>query len=397
MSSKNSPVGDEKHGSPDGLRRQRLFTPGPTPIPEKVQAAMAGTPVYHRGPEFPALLRNAVEGLQEVFPTAYDVFLLSCSGTGVMEAAVANTLCAGDRALVVQAGQFGARWTDLCRAYGVEVVESEFPWGEAVDPQVVAEALREDPGLRVVFATHSETSTGVLHDIASIGEIVRGTGALLVVDGVSSVAAHPLPPEAWNVDLVVTASQKGLMLPPGMGIAAVGPRVWKAYRRCRLPKYYWDLEHYRTAMVQGRAPATLPVTLLTGLRAALQMLREEGIRNVWARHARHALAVRRSAAALGLTCFARRPSNALTAIVLPESVDGLALMEHMRRECGVVVGGGLGDYRGRMVRVSNMGHMDDAGILEAVGAFEAGLRETGWEFEVGAGVEAAQCALTAES
>lgn len=358
---------------------------------------MAGTPVYHRGPEFPALLRNAVEGLQEVFPTAYDVFLLSCSGTGVMEAAVANTLCAGDRALVVQAGQFGARWTDLCMAYGVEVVESEFPWGEAVDPQVVAEALRDDPGLRVVFATHSETSTGVLHDVASIGEIVRGTGALLVVDGVSSVAAHPLPLEAWNVDLAVTASQKGLMLPPGMGIAAVGPRVWKAHLRCRLPKYYWDLERYRTSQEQGRAPATLPVTLLAGLRAALQMLRAEGIRNVWARHARHALAVRRSAAALGLTCFARRPSNALTAIVLPESVDGLALTDYMRRECGVVVGGGLGDYRGRMVRISNLGHVDDAGILEAVGAFEAGLRKAGWGFEVGAGIEAAQCALTAES
>ena len=397
MSSKNSPVGDEKHGSPDGLKRQRLFTPGPTPIPEKVQAAMAGTPVYHRGPEFPALLRNAVEGLQEVFPTAYDVFLLSCSGTGAMEAAVANTLCAGDRALVVQAGQFGARWTDLCRAYGVEVVEREFPWGEAVDPQVVAEALRDDPGLRAVFATHSETSTGVLHDIAAIGETVRETDALFVVDGVSSVAAHPLPLEAWNVDLAVTASQKGLMLPPGLGIAAVGPRVWKAHGSSRLPKYYWDLEGYRRSMAEGRAPATLPVTLLAGLRAALQMLRAEGIRNVWARHARHARAVRRSAAALGLTCFARRPSNALTAIVLPESVDGLALTDYMRRECGVVVGGGLGDYRGRMVRISNLGHVDDAGILVAVGALEAGLRETGWEFEAGAGVEAAQCALTAES
>ena len=357
---------------------------------------MAGTPVYHRGPEFPALLRNAVEGLQEVFPTSYDVFLLSCSGTGVMEAAVANTLCAGDRALVVQAGQFGARWTDLCRAYGVEVVEREFPWGEAVDPQVVAEALRDDPGLRVVFATHSETSTGVLHDVASIGEILSDTEALFVVDGVSSVGAHPLPLEACNVDLAVTASQKGLMLPPGMGMAAVGPRVWKAHGRSRLPKFYWNLEDYRTSMSEGRAPATLPVTLLAGLRAVLQMLREEGIPRVWERHARHARAVRGSAAALGLTCFARRPSNALTAILLPGSVDGVALTEYMRRECGVVVGGGLGEYRGRMVRVSNLGYVDDTGILEAVTALEIGLRQTGWEFEAGAGVKAAQDALTAE-
>lgn len=358
---------------------------------------MAGTPVYHRGPDFPELLLNAVEGLQQVFPTSCDVFLLSCSGTGVMEAAVANTLCAGDRALVVHAGQFGARWTDLCRAYGVEVVEREFPWGEAVDPQVVAEALRDDPGLRVVFATHSETSTGVLHDVASIGETLRETDALFVVDGVSSVAAHPLPLEAWNVDLAVTASQKGLMLPPGMGMAAVGPRVWKARERSRLPKYYWDLADYRRSMAEGRAPATLPLTLLAGLLEALQMLREEGIPRVWERHARHARAVRRSAAAMGLTCFARRPSNALTAILLPGSVDGRALVETMRRKRGVVVGGGLGACRGRMVRVSNLGHVDDAGILEAVSALETGLRETGWNFEAGAGVKAAQRALTAES
>ena len=358
---------------------------------------MAGPPVYHRGPDFPALLREAVAGLKDVFPTSYDVFVLACSGTGVMEAAVANTLGAGDRALVVQAGQFGAQWTDLCRAYGVEVVERGFPWGDAVDPGVVAEVLRDDPGIRVVFATHSETSTGVLHDVASIGAIVEETDALFVVDGVSSLVAHPLPLETWNVDLAVTASQKGLMLPPGMGFAAVGPRVWKARERCLLPKYYWDLGRYRTSLAEGRAPATLPVTLLEGLRAALQMLCEEGIPRVWARHARHAQAVRQSAAALGLTCFARAPSNALTAIVLPEKVDGLALMEFMRRERGVVVGGGLGDYRGRMVRVSNLGHVDDAGILEAVSALECGLRETGWTFDAGAGVKAAQYALTAEA
>ena len=375
------------------MRRQRLFTPGPTPIPERVQAAMSGTPVYHRGPDFPALLRDVVEGLQEVFPTAVDVFVLACSGTGVMEAAVANTLSAGDRALVLNAGHFGRRWTDICRAYGVEVVERGFPWGEAVDPQVVADALRDDPDIRVVFGTHCETSTGVLHDVASIGASVRERDALFVVDGISSVAAHPLPLEAWNVDLAVTASQKGLMLPPGMGFAAVGPRVWQARERCRLPKFYWDLQQYRTSLEEGRAPATLPVTLLAGLQVALQMLREEGIPRVWERHARHARAVRRSAEALGLSCFARRPSNVLTAVVLPERVDGLALLECLRREFNVIVGGGLGEYRGRMVRVSNLGHVDDAGILEVVAALEFGLRKAGWGFDPGIGVEAAQHAL----
>lgn len=354
---------------------------------------MAGPPVYHRGPDFPALLRDTVKGLQEVFPTAADVFVLACSGTGVMEAAVANTLSAGDRALVLEAGHFGRRWADLCRAYGVEVVERGFPWGEAVDPQVVADALRDDPDIRVVFAAHCETSTGVLHDIAAIGALVRERDALFVVDGVSSVAAHPLPLEAWNVDLAVTASQKGLMLPPGMGFAAVDQRAWEARERCRLPKFYWDLRQYRTSLEEGRGPATLPVTLLAGLRVALQMLREEGIPRVWERHARHARAVRMSAEALGLTCFARQPSNVLTAIVLPEKVDGLALMEWLRREFNVIVGGGLGDYRGRMVRISNLGHVDDADILEVVTAFESGLREAGWGFDAGTGVETAQRVL----
>lgn len=358
---------------------------------------MSGTPVYHRGPDFPALLRDVVEGLQEVFPTAVDVFVLACSGSGVMEASIANTLSAGDRALVLNAGHFGRRWTDICRAYGVEVVERGFPWGEAVDPQVVADALRDDPDIRVVFGTHCETSTGVLHDVASIGASVRERDALFVVDGISSVAAHPLRLEAWNVDLAVTASQKGLMLPPGMGFAAVGPRVWQARERCRQPKFYWDLQQYRTSLEEGRAPATLPVTLLAGLQVALQMLREEGIPRVWERHARHARAVRRSAEALGLSCFARRPSNVLTAVVLPERVDGLALLECLRREFNVIVGGGLGEYRGRMVRVSNLGHVDDAGILEVVAALEFGLRKAGWGFEQGAGVEAAQHALNAEN
>ncbi len=373
--------------------RQRLFTPGPTPIPDRVQAAMAAPIVYHRGPDFPPLLQGVVADLKTVFPTPHDLLVLACSGTGAMEAAVANTLARGDRALVVQAGQFGARWAALCRAYGIDVTLLDLPWGAAVDPDAVAETLGKDPSIRAIFATQSETSTGVLHDIPALGAIVRQTDALLIVDGVSSVGAHPLPTAEWGVDLAVTASQKGLMLPPGLGIVTVGPRAWTATKRSDLPRAYWDLGAYRDALLEGRAPATLPVTLLSGLRAALDMLAEEGMEAVWARHARHAQAVRAAADALGLSCFARKPSNALTAIALPDEIDGVALIDCLRTCYGVVIGGGLAHLRGRIVRISNLGHVDDLDILTAVSALELGLKQMNWAFPPGAGAAAAEGAL----
>ena len=358
---------------------------------------MADPIVYHRGVDFPPLLRGVVAGLQEIFPVPHDLFLLACSGTGVMEAALVNTLCRGDRALVVQAGQFGARWTDLCLAYGVEPIVVDLPWGAAVDPNGVAGALRKHPDIRAVFATQSETSTGVLHDVETLGKVVRRTDALLIVDGVSSVGAHPLPAAEWGIDVAVTASQKGLMVPPGVGVISVGPRAWSAAERSDLPKLYWDLKAYRTAMSEGRGPATLPVTLLSGLRAALDMIREEGPEAVWTRHARHARAVQNAAVALGLFRFAARPSNALTAIGLPGGLDGVALMEILRDRYGIVVGGGLAHLRGRIIRISNLGYVDDLDILTAVSALEMGLRKLGWTFQAGAGVAAAEGALGAKT
>ncbi len=354
---------------------------------------MAGPIVYHRGPDFPALLTEVASGLKDVFPTPHDVLILACSGTGAMEAAVVNTLSRADRALVIQAGQFGARWADLCRACGVEVSLLDLPWGSAVDPEDVRRCLARDPPVRAVFATQSETSTGVLHDIEAVGAAVRDTGALLVVDGISSVGAHPLRTDHWGVDVAVTASQKGLMLPPGLGIIAVGPRAWEAARRSDLPRWYWDLPRYREAMGEGRGPATLPVTLLAGLRAALAMIREEGIHAVWSRHARHAGALRAAAGALELSPFAERPSNALTAIRLPDGLDGVALVDTMRSRYGVLIGGGLAHLRGRIVRISNLGYVDDLDILNVVSALEMGLREIGWACQQGAGVAAAEQAL----
>ena len=370
--------------------RQRLFTPGPTPVPERVMAAMAEPLVYHRGPDFPALLRGVVEQLKPVFPTSDDVLLLSASGSGGMEAALVNVLCRGDRALVVQAGQFGAKWTAMCKAYGIEADVIDLPWGKSVDPGQVAERLKSET--RAVFVTQSETSTGALHDIESIACLVRHTDTLLIVDGVSSVVAHPLCTD-WGVDIAITASQKGLGVPPGVAIVAMGQRAWDATKRADLPKNYFDLTAHKTAFAEGRGPATLPVTLIAGMRAALEMICEEGIENTWRRHARHAGAVRSAAKALGLSIFPEHPSNALTAIALPESVDGLKLMAYVQTRFGIVLGGGLAHLRGRAIRISNLGHVDDLDILSVVAALEMGLRAQNWAFAPGAGIAAAEAVL----
>lgn len=375
--------------------KQRLFAPGPTPIPDEVQAAMSAPLVYHRGPDFPDFIREVVDKLKPVFPTQDDVLLLASSGSGAMEVAVVNTLSQGDRALVVQAGQFGAKWTAICKAYGVDVDVLDLPWGEAVDATLVAERLKAHPETRVVFATHSETSTGVLHDIEALGRVVGETDTLLVVDGVSSVIAHPLRTNNWGVDIAVTASQKGLGVPPGVAVVTVSQRAWDVMKQATLPKFYFDLQSYRTALEEGRGPATLPMTLMAGMRASLDLIALEGIENVWLRHARHAEAVRGATEALGLSIFPKCPSNVLTAIMLPEDVDGLAIMADLRARFGITVGGGLSHLRGRLIRISNLGFVDDLDILTVVSAFEMCLQNIGWSFHAGAGVAAAEAVLHA--
>ncbi len=373
----------------------KLFVPGPTPIPERVQAAMAGPIVYHRGPDFPALLTSVVDDLKPVFPTEHEIFLLATSGTGAMEAAVVNTLSEGDTVIVARAGNFGERWDKICEAYGIHVVAVEAPWGAAVDPEAVEDALNANPKARAVLTTHSETSTGVLHDIGTLGKIVAESDALFIVDGVSSVCAHTLPTENWNVDIAVTASQKGLMVPPGFAIITFGSQAREAATTSNLPKHYLDLSLYRQSLEEGRGPFTLPVTLLVGARAALDMIGEEGIENVRTRHARQAGAVRKATTEIGLDLFAEIPSNVLTAIALPESIDGLELTERLRARHGIVVGGGLAHLRGKLIRLSNLGYVEDADLLDALYALEIVLSEMGIAIQSGAGTSAAQEMLAA--
>ena len=374
--------------------KSRLLAPGPTPVPERVQEAMARPIIYHRGPEIAALLKTVIEGLRPVFPTAVDILLFAASGTGAMEAAVVNLMRRGERALVVRAGKFGERWGDLCAAFGVEVEGIDLPWGASADPAQVADRLKADPSIRAVFATQSETSTGALHDIEGIGKAMRGASTLLVVDAVSSLGAHAIPAEAWGVDCVITASQKGLMTPPGVGIVTLGPRAWEAVERSDLPKHYWSFKNARAALERGGTPATPATTLLMGLREALAMIHEEGIENVWRRHARHASAFRAAVEAIGLRVFAEHPSNALTGALLPEGLDARDLAGRMKTRYGIVVGEGLDRLAGRLIRLSNLGYMDDLDVVATVAAFEMVLKEMGCEATPGAGVAAAEGVLS---
>lgn len=375
--------------------KPRLLTPGPTPIPERVQQAMARPIVYHRGAEIAALVKEVNEGLRRVFPTEGDILLFAASGTGAMEAAVVNLMRRGDRALVIRAGKFGERWGEVCQAFGVEVVPLDLPWGSSVDPGRVADRLEADPTIRAAFATQSETSTGGLHDVEGIGGAMRGSQALLIVDAVSSIGAHPLPPEAWGVDCVITASQKGLMTPPGVGIVTLGRRAWEAVERSDLPKHYWSFRMTKGALEKGGStPATPATTLLMGLREALAMIHEEGVENVWGRHARHASAVRAGAEAVGLKVFPQRPSNALTALLLPDGVDARDLAGRMKSRYGIVVGEGLDRLAGRLIRLSNLGYVDDLDVVATVSALEMTLKDMGWASRPGAGAEAAERVLT---
>ena len=373
--------------------KERLFTPGPTMVPEEVLLEMAKPVVHHRSEEFGRLFAQVQEDLKYLFQTENPVLILTSSGTGAMEAAVANLLSREDTALVVRGGKFGERWGEICEAYGVRYVAVDVEWGHAVDPEDVRKALREHPEVRAVLATQSETSTGVLHDVKALAEVAREADALLVVDAISSLGAHPLPMDEWGVDVVLTGSQKGLMLPPGLAFISLSERAWKATERSDLPKYYWDLAKARSSLSKGQTPYTPAVSLVVGLARSLKILREVGLESLWRRHARHAEATRRAVGALGLELFSHSPSNVLTIVKVPDGVDGKALLKSARAY-GATFAGGQEKLSGKVVRITHLGYMDDFDTLSAVAALERALRDVGYDVPLGKGVAAAQEVLS---
>jgi aspartate aminotransferase-like enzyme len=373
------------------MKKYQLMAPGPTPVPSEVLLAMAQPMLHHRTPEYEALFVEVREGLKRLFQTSQDVIPLACSGTGAMEAAVVNTLSAGDTVAVVVAGKFGERWLEICRAWDLQVVGLTAPFGHTVPAARVAEALAANPGVKAVLAQHSETSTGVLHDIRAYAAVTRPTEAILIVDAVSSLGIAELAMDAWGLDVVVAGSQKGLMLPPGLGFCALSDKAWALNRTARLPRYYLDLAAERKTLLKNEAHFTPAVSLVIGLRTVLQMLEREGLAAVFRRHDRLARATRAGVEALGLSLFCQAtPSPAVTAVTAPSGVDSEAIVKAYSRAHNITIAGGQGEMKGRLFRLGHMGYADDFDVVIALAALEQVLADLGQPVDFGAGVRGAQ-------
>ncbi len=371
--------------------RSRLFTPGPTQVPEAVVVAMSNPIVHHRGPEFARMFREVTEGLKYFFQTEHDVLIFTSSGTGGMEGSVVNLLRRGDHVITVAGGKFGQRWTEICRAYGIETHEITVPWGEAPDPQDLAAALRSHPDVTAVFATHSETSTGVAADVQEMARVVReNSDAIFVVDSVTSVGVLPFYMDRWGIDVAITGSQKGLMIPPGLAMVAVNDRAWSRCERADLPRYYFDFQKAREAAEKDTTAWTPAITLFLGLRETLRLIREQGLEYLWQKYAVLAEATRRGVTALGLELFAKTPSNALTAVKIPESLQGPGFTAHLLEKYRVTVAGGQGPLKGKIFRIAHLGYYDTLDMMAMMSALEMTLADLGWEFEPGAGLKAVQ-------
>ena len=371
--------------------KEYLLTAGPTPVPERVLQAMARPMLYHRSPPFTECLREVQDGLRWLMQTKQLPLLMSGSGTVGMDAAVCNFLRAGDKAIVIRGGKFGERWGKICEAYGVECVYIDVEWGKGVDPKAVAKAIDDNPGVRAVYATASETSTATRHDVEAVAKVVKPKDDIIIcVDAITAIGVYDVPVDEWGLDVVVVGSQKALMLPPGLAVVAVSDKAWKANERANLPRFYLDLMRERKSQEKGETAFTPAVSLVVGLRESLRMLKEEGLENVWLRHERLAKATRAAAGGLGLELFTSSPTNAVTGISVPSGLDGTAVVRNMRIKYGITIAGGQDHLKGKIVRIAHIGFMSEFDIITAISGLEMTLSDLGFGIRPGAGVAAAQ-------
>lgn len=374
-------------------RPQNLRIPGPTFVPQSILAASARPMINHRGPEFASLLAGLTRALQDFLETQGDVLLLTSSGTGGMEAAVANTMSRGDRVLVFSNGGFGERFHQVAKAFGLDARRVDVTWGRAVDPDLVRDELAKEKGkeaAKAVFVTHNETSTGVLNPLKEIAEVVRDSGRLLIVDSISGAGATELEVDAWGIDVLVTGSQKAWGAPPGIAIVTMSARAWKAYDRSDLPKFYLDLQQAKAALEKAQTPSTPAVTVFIALQEALKLMAEEGAAAIYQRHRDLAHATRRGLQALGLPLFAdeAHASPTVTAFRSPTRVDSRNVIRVLRESYDTVVGGGQGRLEGQIVRVGHMGFVTLPDMVSFFSALELTMRDLHQPVEIGQAIAA---------
>jgi aspartate aminotransferase-like enzyme len=377
------------------MKKTLLLTPGPTPVPEDVLEAMARPMIHHRHEPFRAVIEKVKQDLKVLFQTKNEVLILGSTGTGAMEGAVSNVLSRGDKAIVVRGGKFGERWGEICEAYGVQAIPVDVEWGKAVDAGQVRTALDQAPDAKAVFLQASETSTGVKHPVREIADLVAAReNTVIVVDAITALGVFDIPTDAWKLDVVVTGSQKALMLPPGLAFACLSEKAWRLAKESDLPKYYFDFAKEKKNLEKNQTAYTSSVSLIMGLEASLERIKQEGLKNLFARTEKLARATREGVKALGLELFApESPSEACTAIKVPEGIDGAKIPTLIREKYGVAIAGGQAHLKGKIVRISHMGYVNTYDILSGLAALEFVLKDLGYPVETGASVRAAMAVL----
>lgn len=372
--------------------KRYLLAPGPTPVPPEVLLSMSMPIIHHRSADFLPVIDSAKKGLQWLYQTKNDVLILCSTGTGGMVGSVNNFFNKGDKVLVINGGKFGERWTKISQTFGLEVKEMIVEWGYSVKPESLEKALKEDTDIKAVFIQACETSTGVYHDIESIGKIVKEfDNTLLVVDAISALVAHDLKTDEWGIDIMIGGSQKGFMLPPGLAFVSVSEKAWKKNETSKMPRFYFNFKKERENLHKNQTNFTSPVTLIIGLNEAISMLRKEGLQNVFQRHARLAHAAREAVKAIGLTIYSKEsPSNSVTAIESPAGIDGQLIYKTLREKYGITGAGGQDKAKGKVFRLAHLGYSDTFDIITGIAALEMTLKTLGYPSELGKGVAKAQ-------
>ena len=358
---------------------EQLRIPGPTPCPADVLQAMTKQMINHRGDEFGQILNEITAKLKQVFQTKGDVFLLTSSGTGGLEAAIVNTLSPGDKVLSISIGVFGERFATIAEQFGAEVIPLGFEWGKAADADAVRQALQAEPKIKAVLVTHNETSTGVTNDLASISSAVKEFDKLLLVDAISSLGLINLPVDDWHCDVAVTGSQKGWMIPPGLAMVSVSQEAWQAHSKARMPRFYWDFAQAKRYLERGQTPWTPAISTVFALSVALEMMLTEGLANIIARHARVGKAARDGVKSLGLSLFAEEShaSNTVTAIKSPDGLEVRKMLRILRQEHQVVLAGGQQRLSGKIFRIGHLGWVTEDDIETVISALKVVMPQAG--------------------
>ncbi|HOY26206.1 MAG TPA: alanine--glyoxylate aminotransferase family protein [Mesotoga sp.] len=367
------------------IKKNYLMAPGPTPVPIDVLLEGAKDTIHHRTPQFDRIFTEAVKGTKEVFRTENELFILASSGTGAMEMELTNIVNPGEKIIVCTVGKFGERWQEIAKAIGAEIVLVSGEYGDFYTPEMVEKALKENPDAVAVFTTLSETSTGTVMDIEGISKVVKAAGKLIAVDGISGLVAEPCETDKWGLDIVVSGSQKGFMLPPGLAFITVSKAAIEKAQNTKTTSFYFNLKKY----LKDPLPWTPAVNLIYQQRLAVEMLLKEGMENVWARHAVMGKVTREAIKAMGLELFSKRPGNVLTSVKVPEGVPGGKIVSIMRDEYGVTIAGGQGTMKGNIFRIAHLGYMSDYDVVIALTALEKVLRKLGRHVEYGVGAKVA--------